>query len=154
MAAGALESMAPQRVVRRLQLTERDRSASNESAEKSVSTAMRKVLLSVGTNHTLLGVRNTVFARRGYAVISAKSAAAAIEAIQSRRIDAVIVGHSLSRSLQDKITATAKDKRLPVIVLHAVPNDRPILSADANLCGIDGAALIMEMLRSLIAEEM
>ncbi|HVH88238.1 MAG TPA: hypothetical protein VM912_16070, partial [Terriglobales bacterium] len=67
-------------------------------------------------------------------------------------IDAVIVGHSLSRSLQDKITATAKDKRLPVIVLHAVPNDRPISSADANLCGIDGAALIMEMLRSLIAD--
>ena len=61
--------------------------------------------------------------------------------------DAVIVGRSLSRSFQEKITATAKDKRLPVIVLHIASNDHPIVSADANLCDIDGAALIVEVLR-------
>jgi DNA-binding response OmpR family regulator len=111
---------------------------------------MLKILSSIGTNHTLLGIRNAVFTRRGYAVISAKSAASAIRAIESRRIDAVIVGHSLSRSLQEKITATAKNKRLPVIVLHAEPNSNPIPLADANLCGIDGAALITELLSDLV----
>jgi vacuolar-type H+-ATPase subunit F/Vma7 len=113
---------------------------------------MRHVVLSVGTNHALLGIRNAVFARTGYAVISAKNADTAIKAIQSRRIDAVIVGHAVSPSLKEKITASAKDKRLPVIVLHIQPNSKPIQLADANLCGIDGAALIAEVLRGLIVE--
>lgn len=113
---------------------------------------MPKVLLSVGTNHTLLGVRNAVFTRKGYTVIPAKTGAAAIEAIRSRRVDAVIVGHSLSRSLQEKITEAAKQKQLPVVVLHITPNDNPITLADVNLCGLDGAALITEVIQKLLVD--
>lgn len=111
---------------------------------------MRKVLLSVGTNHTLLGIRNTIFVNAGYAVIPAKSAAAALRAIRSRNLAAVIVGHALSPTLKERITEAGKQKQVPVIVLHASDFEHPILAADANLCGLDGAATVLEVLAKLI----
>jgi len=59
---------------------------------------MRPTLLSVGTNHTLLGLRNAILARAGYAVVPVKTCARAIQAIGTRHLDAAIVGHSLSRT--------------------------------------------------------
>lgn len=103
---------------------------------------MQKILLSVGTNHALLGIRNAVFVNAGYGVVPAKTCAVALRLIKSRHLDAVIVGHSLSRDLKERITAAAKKRRLPVVVLHAQPSQKPIILADANLCGIDGAAKI------------
>lgn len=111
---------------------------------------MRKGLLSVGTNHTLLGIRNTIFVNAGYAVVPAKSAAAALRAIRSRNLAAVIVGHALSPTLKERITEAGKQKQVPVIVLHASDFEHPILAADANLCGLDGAATVLEVLAKLI----
>lgn len=111
---------------------------------------MRKRLLSVGTNHTLLGIRNLVLASAGYEVIAARTGAGAINAINSCGLDAVIVGHSLSPSLKQRVVQAAKSKSLAVIVLHATPYEKQIPSADANLCGIDGAATIMEVLAKLL----
>jgi hypothetical protein len=42
---------------------------------------MRKMRLSVGTNHSLLGLRNMVFVKAGYEVVSAKSGAVALQQI-------------------------------------------------------------------------
>ena len=113
---------------------------------------MRKILLSVGTNHTLLSIRNAVFVNAGYGVVPTKTCGAALRLIQSRHLDAVIVGHSLSRDLKERITAAAKKKRLSVVVLHAQPSQEPLALADANLCGIDGAAKILEVLTNLLDE--
>jgi DNA-binding response OmpR family regulator len=111
---------------------------------------MRKTLLSVGTNHSLLGIRNTVLVSAGYSVIPAKSCVQAERLIASRQLDAVIVGHSLSRSLAERVAAAAKLRQLPVIVLHANPYEAPVVQADANLCGIDGAAQITQVLNGLL----
>ena len=111
---------------------------------------MRKTLLSVGTNHSLLGIRNSVLASAGYSVIPAKSCAQAERLIASRPLDAVIVGHSLSRSLAERIVETAKRKQLPVIVLHVNPYEASLPRADANLCGLDGAAQITNVLSELL----
>ena len=113
---------------------------------------MRKTLLSVGTNLSLLGIRNTVFVAAGYSVIPAKSCAEAEKAIHSRRLSAVIVGHSLSKNLRERIVATAKERQLPIVVLHANAYEAPVALADANLCGIDGAAQITQVLTDLLAE--
>lgn len=113
---------------------------------------MRKRLLSVGTNHTLLGIRNLVLASAGYEVIVARTGAGAINAINACGLHAVIVGHSLSPSLKQRVVQAAKSKRLAVIVLHATPYEQPIPDVDANLCGIDGAARIMEVLAKLLAD--
>src|SRR6185437_1193746 len=112
---------------------------------------MRKKLLSVGTNHTLLGIRNLVLASAGYEVIAARTGAGAINAINSCGLDAVIVGHSLSPSLKLRVVEAAKGRRLVVIVLHANAFEQHVPDADANLCGIDGAATIMEVLTKLLA---
>ena len=111
---------------------------------------MRKTLLSVGTNHSLLGIRNTVFVSAGYGVIPAKSCAEAIRCIDAHRLDAVIVGHSLSRRLKERIVGTAKQRLLPVIVLHSSPYEASLPLADANLCGIDGATQITKVLSELL----
>lgn len=79
---------------------------------------MRRILLSVGTSHALLGIRNAVFVNAGYGVVPAKTCSGALRLIESRDLDAVIVGHSLSRDVKERITAAAKTKRLPVVVLH------------------------------------
>ena len=113
---------------------------------------MRKILLSVGTNHSLVGIRNTVFVNAGYAVAPTKSGAVALQQIQSRRLAAVIIGHSLSRSLKERITDAAKEKQLPVVVLHTYDHEAPVSTADANLCGIKGAAAILRVLRELLGE--
>jgi hypothetical protein len=42
---------------------------------------MRKMRLSLGTNHSLLGLRNMVFVKAGYEVVSAKSGAVALQQI-------------------------------------------------------------------------
>lgn len=109
-----------------------------------------KTLLSVGTNHALLGIRNMVFRKGGYEVIVAKTGATALEAIRSQQLRAVVLGHSLSRSLQQRVTVAAKSKLLPVIVLHVNPFEEEIQQADANLCGIDGAARILKVLAELL----
>lgn len=109
-----------------------------------------KKLLSVGTNHTLLGIRNMALTSAGYEVISARTGAAALRAIGSRPFHAVIVGHSLSTGLKKSVVRAAKDRQLPVIVLHTNPFERYIADADANLCGIDGAARITEVLNNLL----
>jgi vacuolar-type H+-ATPase subunit F/Vma7 len=77
---------------------------------------MRRILLSVGTSHAL--IRNAVFVNAGYGVVPAKTCSGALRLIESRDLDAVIVGHSLSRDVKERITAAAKTKRLPVVVLH------------------------------------
>jgi response regulator RpfG family c-di-GMP phosphodiesterase len=112
---------------------------------------MSKTLLSVGTNHSLLGLRNRVLAAAGYAVVPAKSASAALKIMNSRPLDAVILGHSLSPSLKEIVLDSAKSKGLPVIVLHAYAYEAALPDAYANLCGIDGAARIAEVLSDLFA---
>jgi hypothetical protein len=112
---------------------------------------MATTLLSVGTNHSLLGIRNLVLVKSGFNVIPAKSAAAALNVIQTAQLHAVVVGHSLSRSLKEQVTWAAKQKSLAVIVLHTNPYEQPVANADANLCGIDGAARIVDVLRELLA---
>lgn len=107
---------------------------------------MEQRLLSVGTNLTLLKIRHLVFINAGYKVIAARSEAAAIRAIESGELDAVVVGHSLTKRLKALIVDVAKDSNLPVIVLHTNPHEEAIARADANLCGIDGAARILELL--------
>lgn len=59
-------------------------------------------------------------------------------------------GHSLSQDLKEQITAAAKARRLPVVVLHFNPHEPRIQLADANLCGIDGAATIVEIVSCLL----
>ena len=114
---------------------------------------MRKLLLSVGTNHTLLGLRNAVFVAAGYGIIPAKSGAVALDAIRSRHLSAVIVGHNLSPAMKERIAETAKGRQLPVIVLHAHDYEAPVVGADANLCGIDGAATILRVLAELLGQD-
>jgi DNA-binding NtrC family response regulator len=111
---------------------------------------VRKTLLSVGSNHSLLGMRNMVLARAGYDVIPARSGATALKAINSRTLDAVVVGHSVSQALKEKIVSAAKLKSLPVVVLHANAYEASVNQADANLCGIDGASRIVEILGELL----
>jgi DNA-binding response OmpR family regulator len=111
---------------------------------------MGKTLLSVGTNFTLLQLRNMVFVNAGYKVLPARSRATALKIIASEQLDGVIVGHTLSVSLRRSIVAGAKRKRLPVIVLHAHAHEEQLLDADANLVGIDGAARIVEVLSELM----
>src|SRR5579872_2963811 len=107
---------------------------------------MQRALLSVGTNLTLLKIRHLVFVNAGYEVVTARSGAAATRAIKSGELDAVVVGHSLTRRMKQLIVDAAKDSQLPVIVLRASPHEEAIARADANLCGIDGAAQILEVL--------
>jgi hypothetical protein len=113
-----------------------------------------KTLLSVGTNHSLLGIRNLVLARAGYKVLVGKSAAGALQAIESGRLDAVVVGHSVSRRLTEQIVAAARLRRIPTVVLHLNAYEARVTAADANLCGIDGAARIVEVLTQLLPSEM
>lgn len=111
---------------------------------------MRKKVLSVGTNHhDLLLMRNMVLAGAGYDVVAARNDSQAIAAITTGKIDAVIVGHSVAQALRDQIVKAAKLKRLPIVVLHTHPFEARVPDADANLCGLDGAARIVEVLTQL-----
>src|SRR5690348_13912818 len=118
------------------------------------ASAMRKhngrALLSVGTNLSLLGLRNAVFTQAGYNVITARSAAQAAKLINSTSLSAVVVGHSLNWALQERVVAEAKKRALPAVVLHEHPFSRPVVLADANLCGIDGAATVTDLLGQLL----
>jgi hypothetical protein len=91
-----------------------------------------------------------VFATAGYEVVPARSAAQALKVIKARHLDLVVVGHSLSRSLQQQVSKAAKEKALPVVVLHFNGYEEYFPDADANLCGIDGAAQIVEVLSDLV----
>jgi DNA-binding NtrC family response regulator len=112
---------------------------------------MPKALLSVGSNQKLLGIRNLVLLRAGYRVVSARSGTGALEAIQSKQLDAVIIGHTVSHRLKQIIVEAAKRRCLPVVVLQKHPYQERIAAADANLCGIDGAVQIVEVLERLLS---
>jgi len=111
---------------------------------------MHKALLSVGSNHRLLGIRNLVLTRAGYRVVAARSGAGAVEAIQSKRLHAVIIGHTVSRRLKQIIIDAAKRRHLSVVVLRQNAYEERVPEADANLCGIDGAVRIVEVLNRLL----
>ena len=112
---------------------------------------MRRKLLSVGSNLSLLGLRNRVFEAAGYEVTPAKTAAQALASMGSREFDVVIVGHSLSPTLQRTVASAAKKQRVPVLVLHANPFAEQMPDVVANLCGTDGAATILDVLGDLFA---
>jgi len=112
---------------------------------------MRRKLLSVGSNLSLLGLRNRVFETAGYEVTPARTAAQALAAMRSREFDVVIVGHSLSPTLQSTVARAAKEQALPVLVLHANPFTEQMPDVAANLCGTDGAATILDVLGDLFA---
>lgn len=112
---------------------------------------MHRKLLSVGTNLSLLGLRNRVFEAAGYEVTPAKTAAQALAAMRSLEFDVVIVGHSLSPTLQSTVVSAAKETGLPVLVLHANPFTAQMPDVVANLCGTDGAATILDVLSDLFA---
>jgi CheY-like chemotaxis protein len=112
---------------------------------------MSKIVLSVGTNHSLLGLRNKVLSQAGYLIIPAKSGAAALNLMQSQHLDAVILGHSLSSSLKLTLLQAAKRNSLPAVVLHAYAYEANLPDAYENLCGIDGAARILEVLSDLFS---
>ena len=111
---------------------------------------MRKKILSVGSNLSLLGLRNKIFETAGYEVIPARTAAQAIQTIGSHDLGVVIVGHSLSANLKTAVVKAAKEQGLPVVVLHVNPYAR-IPGVVANLCGTDGAAKILDVLSTLFA---
>lgn len=113
---------------------------------------MRKTLLSVGTNLTLLRIRNAVFVNAGYRVMTSKTCAQALKLIASQPINAVVVGHSLSCNLRQKIVEAAKSRRVVVVVLHANPYEARVASADANLWGTDGASRVTQVLSELLAK--
>lgn len=110
---------------------------------------MHRKLLSVGSNLSLLGLRNRVFEAAGYEVTPAKTAAQALAAMGSREFDVVIVGHSLSPTLQRTVASAAKKQGVPVLVLHANPFAEQMPDVVANLCGTDGAATILDELSDL-----
>jgi hypothetical protein len=114
---------------------------------------MPKTVLSVGSNLSLLKIRNAVFVNAGYRVLTARTCTQALNLLRSEQMDAVVVGHSLSRPLQERVVGQAKHDRLAVIVLHANAYERSVPTADANLCGIDGAATIIDVLRELLSEK-
>ena len=107
--------------------------------------------MSVGSNLSLLGLRNRVFETVGYEVTPARTAAPALPAMRSREVDVVIVGHSLSPTLQSTVARAAKEPALPVLVLHANPFTAQMPDVAANLCGTDGAATILDVLGDLFA---
>lgn len=112
---------------------------------------MRKKVLSVGSNFSLLGLRNKVFETAGYEVTTARTAAQAVDTIRTRQLDVVILGHTLSANLKSTVISAAKERALPVIVLHANAYEARIPEVVANLCGIDGAATILDVLSNLFA---
>lgn len=112
---------------------------------------MRKTILSVGSNHTLLGLRNKVLTQAGYLTVSAKSGAAALKLMRYQRLDAIILGHTLSLPIRSKILEAAKRESLPVIALHACAYEADLRDSDINLCGIDGAAPILDFLSDLFS---
>lgn len=115
---------------------------------------MHKKVLSVGSNLRLLGLRNKIFETAGYEVIPARTAAQAVGVIRSsHELDVVIVGHSLSTNLKTTVVRAAKECALPVIVLHANPYEAQSPEVAANLCGIDGAATILDVLGGLFAAQ-
>jgi hypothetical protein len=116
---------------------------------QSPGVRMDKILLSVGTNHTLLNIRNMTFVQAGYRVVAARTAATALTIINSQPLDAVIIGHSLSLRLKQTILEAAKTRGLATVVLHANAYEGQLPGADANLCGIDGAARILDILKEL-----
>jgi CheY-like chemotaxis protein len=108
-------------------------------------------LLSVGTNLTLLGFRNLVLENAGYEVASAKTAALALQAIKSQPLNALIVGHSLSPRLKEVVVVAATERGMPAIVLYVSDFESRIPGARAHLCGMDGAATILDVLSDVFS---
>jgi len=56
----------------------------------------------------------------------------------------------LTRTIQERVVAIAKGKGLTTVVLHEHPYSKPLIQADANLCGVDGASAVTQILEQLL----
>lgn len=115
---------------------------------------MGKTLLSVGTNFTLIHLRNIVFVNAGYKVLSARSGAVALKFLASEPLNGVIArAHVMTqpqtigcRGVQNRSVSRS---RCSMPARH----EECLLNADATLVGLDGAARIVEVLGELIPND-
>ena|SRR5580765_990961 len=74
-------------------------------------------ILHVGYDHTLIALRSHVLSSAGYAVEESDSSNKAIYLIESDSIDAVLICHTVPKSVQQLLVKAAKAKRrlLPLL---------------------------------------
>jgi CheY-like chemotaxis protein len=82
-------------------------------------------ILHVGYDHTLIALRSHVLSSAGYAVEESDSVNKAIYLIESDLIDAVLICHTIPKSVQQLLVKAAKAKRrlLPLLFLRVYVNE-------------------------------
>ena len=86
---------------------------------------MRSLILSVSSDRWATPIRNAVLAHAGYGVIPSLSADAALGVLSSRRVSAMVIGHSIPANDRQRLCSEGRRHGVPAVVL-----DRGLASSD------------------------
>ena len=93
---------------------------------------MSIVIQCVDDDHTALAVRRLLLSTKGYAVLTATSADAALRLFNCNHVDLVITDHLLRDGTGAHVTSQMKRLRpeVPIVLLTAWPNGSPAGQSD------------------------
>jgi DNA-binding LacI/PurR family transcriptional regulator len=110
---------------------------------------MRPAVLSIAKERLVSPLRNAVLAHAGYGVIPATSFDAALKILKRRRVNAVVIGHSMDKKERRALCSEAHKLGVPAVVMD--PYDQ---SSDDG-CGLhvnplDGPETFLSVMAALV----
>lgn len=110
---------------------------------------MRPAILSIAKERLVSPLRNAVLAHAGYGVIPATSFDAALKILKRRRVNAVVIGHSMDREERRILCSEAHKLGVPSVVMD--PYDQPAEDAcELHVNPLDGPETFLRVLASLV----
>src|SRR5512147_1270427 len=103
---------------------------------------MQSKVISIGHNHLLLGIRNQLFSRAGYAVFSTTNSSEALTLASF--CDIVVLGHTIPFDERIELASRirAEFPNLPIVAMCNVCDPCPVTSAYRCLYGFQPQELL------------
>jgi DNA-binding response OmpR family regulator len=102
------------------------------------------LLLSVGCDPPLMGIRTRLLGEAGYSVVPSFTSRDAFQIFISRDIDLVILCHAIPQGEKSKLIASMKErnKRTPIVSIH-VDGEADGMLVDAYVHSLDGPEALL-----------
>ena len=111
---------------------------------------MRKSVLSISYDSSLLTTRQMLLEQAGYTVTSALGFEEAMERCHSSQYDIVLIGHSIPRTEKSTLAAILRQHCDAPILSIRMQGDPPLAEADYSVQADEGPTILLAGVRAIL----
>ena len=110
---------------------------------------MKRTILCLSFDEIVSATRRSALQEAGYTVIATTQAADALELLSSVAFDLMIVGHRFAAADKHKLTAEAREKGIPVLLICGGSTDAEV-PADVRVYALEGIGGMVSTVAKLL----